>query len=88
MGDVQGDVQFNPVSLSAESGLLGTRGVEWSESEGGSCVLLYLGAAGRSESHQLIVVGNEEGLSLVTTPMVLQEYANHDGVLFKVREEP
>lgn len=30
------------------------------------------------------MVGNEEGLDLVPTPVVLQEFYNHDGVLFKV----
>lgn len=30
------------------------------------------------------MVGNEEGLGLVSGPVVLQEYCNHDAVLFKV----
>jgi hypothetical protein len=39
---------------------------------------------GSSQSHQLTVVTREEGLRLVKTPAIIQEYANHDGVLFKV----
>ena len=43
-----------------------------------------LAAAGTSDSHKMIVFLNSTGLSKVPAPCLLQEYANHDGVLYKV----
>jgi len=44
-----------------------------------------LTAAGTSESHKMMIVLNRNGLKkLSPRPTLLQEYANHDGILFKV----
>ena len=41
-------------------------------------------AAGTVESHRMVVILNRDGLARVPPHCILQEYANHDGVLFKV----
>lgn len=43
-----------------------------------------LAAAGTAESHRMAVVLDPNGLELIKTPCLLQEYANHDATLFKV----
>ena len=43
-----------------------------------------LPAAGTAESHKLGILLGKEGLKRIQTPCILQEYSNHDGVLFKV----
>mmetsp|Transcript_9246 Transcript_9246/g.26022 ORF Transcript_9246/g.26022 Transcript_9246/m.26022 type:complete len:704 (-) Transcript_9246:70-2181(-) len=43
-----------------------------------------LPAAGSKASHHMLVVLNLQGLRRVHFPCILQEYENHDGVLFKV----
>lgn len=43
-----------------------------------------LTAAGTSESHKMGIVLGKAGLQRVNTPCLLQSYANHDGVLYKV----
>lgn len=39
---------------------------------------------GSADSHQMFLVFNEEGLNGLKPPIVLQEFVNHGGVLFKV----
>ncbi|CAH9058511.1 unnamed protein product [Cuscuta epithymum] len=41
-------------------------------------------ANGSADSHQMFFVFNEEGLKGLKPPVVLQEFVNHGGVLFKV----
>jgi len=44
-----------------------------------------LAAAGTSESHKMVIVLRPSGLDcILPMPSLLQEYANHDGVLYKV----
>lgn len=43
-----------------------------------------LPAAGTKKSHCMGIVLNPKGLPHVNTPCLLQEYANHDGTLYKV----
>ncbi|KAH7565205.1 hypothetical protein JRO89_XS09G0163500 [Xanthoceras sorbifolium] len=43
-----------------------------------------LEADGSANSHQLCLVFDEEGLQSLPTPIVLQEFVNHGGVVFKV----
>eukprot|EP00551_Chaetoceros_affinis_P012207 CAMPEP_0203665870 /NCGR_PEP_ID=MMETSP0090-20130426/3023_1 /ASSEMBLY_ACC=CAM_ASM_001088 /TAXON_ID=426623 /ORGANISM="Chaetoceros affinis, Strain CCMP159" /LENGTH=888 /DNA_ID=CAMNT_0050529587 /DNA_START=364 /DNA_END=3030 /DNA_ORIENTATION=- len=43
-----------------------------------------LTAAGTSESHRMGILLGRNGISSIHTPCLLQEYANHDGVLYKV----
>ncbi|KAK7265682.1 hypothetical protein RJT34_33305 [Clitoria ternatea] len=43
-----------------------------------------LAADGTSDSHQLCLVLNREGLNSFTVPTVLQEFVNHGGVVFKI----
>lgn len=43
-----------------------------------------LTAAGTKSSHHMGIVMARDGLSRLKTPCLLQEYANHDGKLFKV----
>lgn len=41
-------------------------------------------ACGTPSSHSMVVAINEDGLSLVKCPCVVQEYMNHDGLFYKV----
>ena len=41
-------------------------------------------ADGSANSHTMSLVFNGEGLKKLTTPIVLQEFVNHGGVIFKV----
>jgi len=43
-----------------------------------------LTAAGTVKSHRMVVVLNAKGLERIPTPCLVQEYANHDGMLYKV----
>ena len=40
-------------------------------------------ACGSASSHQLAIVIDERGLELISPPVVIQEYKNHDSVLYK-----
>ncbi len=41
-------------------------------------------SAGQSDSHIMTVVFNKEGLSDMSAPILLQEYINHYGQIYKV----
>ncbi|KAJ8537024.1 hypothetical protein K7X08_035425 [Anisodus acutangulus] len=41
-------------------------------------------ANGVANSHQIFLVLNQNGLTKLNTPIVLQEFVNHGGVIFKV----
>ncbi|KAL5737775.1 hypothetical protein ACOSP7_030536 [Xanthoceras sorbifolium] len=43
-----------------------------------------LEADGSANSHQLWLVLDEEGLQSLATPIVLQEFVNHGGVVFNI----
>jgi len=43
-----------------------------------------LAAAGTTESHKMAIITSSLGIPEIEPPCLLQEYANHDGILFKV----
>ena len=47
-------------------------------------IVKLLVADGSANSHTMSLVFNGEGLKKLTTPIVLQEFVNHGGVIFKV----
>ena len=47
-------------------------------------IIKPLTAAGTAESHRMGILLGRNGISKIHTPCLLQEYANHDGILYKV----
>ncbi|XP_010558621.1 PREDICTED: inositol-tetrakisphosphate 1-kinase 1-like [Tarenaya hassleriana] len=43
-----------------------------------------LDADGSAKSHKMYLVFDQEGMNILKTPIVLQEFVNHGGVIFKV----
>ncbi|CAN8236178.1 unnamed protein product [Cochlearia groenlandica] len=43
-----------------------------------------LDADGSAKSHKMFLIYDQEGMKMLNTPIVLQEFVNHGGVIFKV----